>query len=109
VRRAPSKITGEEDRYSHTDLWDFEANVDGSFAAFRSLRPLVEGSDPALAGEIASRFAAVDRALDRYRRGRGFVLYTQLTKSDVRSLANLVDALAEPLSTLGARVVTAGS
>ena len=24
------KITGEEDRYSHTDLWDFAANVDGS-------------------------------------------------------------------------------
>ena len=27
---ASSKITGEEDRYSHTDLWDFQANVDGA-------------------------------------------------------------------------------
>ena len=26
---ATSKITGEEDRYSHTDLWDFAANVAG--------------------------------------------------------------------------------
>ncbi len=24
-----SKVTGEEERYSHTDLWDFQANVEG--------------------------------------------------------------------------------
>ena len=27
---AKSKVTGEEERYSHTDLGDFEANVDGA-------------------------------------------------------------------------------
>ena len=27
---AASKISGEEERYSRTDLWDFRANVDGA-------------------------------------------------------------------------------
>ena len=51
-----SKITGEEERYSHTDLVDFEANVEGSHAAFNALRPLVAESDPNLADEIDQRF-----------------------------------------------------
>ena len=33
-----SKITGEEDRYSHTDLSDFAANVAGAKVAFESVR-----------------------------------------------------------------------
>ena len=40
---AGSKITGEEDRYSHTDLWDFEANVEGAQEAFTSVKPIVGG------------------------------------------------------------------
>ena len=43
---ASGKITGEEDRYSHTDLWDFNANVDGSKAAVAALRPALEKRDP---------------------------------------------------------------
>ena len=45
---ATGKITGEEDRYSHTDLWDFKANVEGSQAAVAALRPVHrrEGPDP---------------------------------------------------------------
>jgi iron uptake system component EfeO len=35
---ANSKITGEEDRYSHTDLSDFEGNLSGSREAFDLLR-----------------------------------------------------------------------
>ncbi len=42
---ATGKITGEEDRYSHTDLWDFRSNVDGSQAAIAALRPVVEQKD----------------------------------------------------------------
>src|SRR5262249_20812679 len=39
---ATGKITGEEDRYSHTDLWDFAANVEGSKAAISALRPVLQ-------------------------------------------------------------------
>ena len=42
---ASSKITGEEDRYSHTDLWDFEANLDGAKQAFDAVRPMVAAKD----------------------------------------------------------------
>jgi iron uptake system component EfeO len=93
-----SKITGEEERYSHTDLWDFRANVEGSKAAFDSVRPLLEARDPQLASEIEQRFADVDAALAPYARGDGYVLYGQLAEQDKRKLAQSIDALAEPLS-----------
>ena len=35
-----SKITGEEERYSHIDLLDFAANVEGSKMAFSLVRQL---------------------------------------------------------------------
>ena len=102
-----SKITGEEDRYSHTDLWDFQANVDGARAAYTSLQELIESHDPALSAELAERFADVDVALDPYRTGDGFVLYTDLTNEDTRELSRVIDALAEPLSGVAAIVVVA--
>ncbi len=101
---AASKITGEEDRYSHTDLWDFAANLDGAREAYRVLRPLVAGRDPALATLLDRRFAEVAAALDAHRSGDGYVLFTELTPAQTRSLATRVDALAEPLSTVAALV-----
>jgi iron uptake system component EfeO len=97
-----SKITGEEERYSHTDLWDFEANVQGSKAAFDAVKPLLEQRDPQLAKEIDQRFAEVEDTLQPYRRGDGFVLYGELTEQDKRQLAQSIDALAEPLSQVAA-------
>jgi iron uptake system component EfeO len=99
-----SKITGEEERYSHTDLWDFEANVLGSKAAYDAVKPLLVQQDPGLAKEIDQRFAEVEKALQPYRRGDGFVLYGELTEQDKRQLAQSIDALAEPLSQVAAIV-----
>jgi len=104
---ASSKITGEEDRYSHTDLSDFQGNLTGARAAFDLLRPaLVEQGRAQLVARIDARFAAVQRGLDRYRRGTqlGFALYGELTPADRRAFAQQVDALAEPLSTVAAAV-----
>jgi iron uptake system component EfeO len=99
-----SKITGEEERYSHIDLVDFEANVEGAKAAFQSVRELVGARRPALAKEIDDRFADVESALQPYRQGSGFVAYTALSKADTRGLSRSIDALAEPLSEVGAVV-----
>jgi iron uptake system component EfeO len=99
-----SKITGEEERYSHIDLVDFEANVQGAKAAFDSIRDLVVARRPALAKEIDDRFADVESALEPYRQGTGFVAYTALSKADTRGLSRSIDALAEPLSEVGATV-----
>jgi iron uptake system component EfeO len=95
---ATGKITGEEDIFSHTDLWDFRANVDGSKAAIAELRPVLLQRDAALVKTIDTRFAAVDKALDKHIEGDGFKFYTQLTRAEIRELAATVDALGEPIS-----------
>jgi iron uptake system component EfeO len=101
-----SKITGEEERYSHIDLYDFEANVEGSQAAFQAVEPILRKEDPKLADEIEQRFKAVFDALEPYRQGSGFVLYTSLTAADKRKLAQAIDALAEPLSQVAGQIVS---
>jgi iron uptake system component EfeO len=100
-----SKITGEEERYSHIDLVDFEANVEGAQAAFDSVKPILVKVNPSLTKEIDARFDSVYAALKPYRQGTGFVSYTELTKSDTRKLARSIDALAEPLSLVAAQIV----
>jgi iron uptake system component EfeO len=101
-----SKITGEEERYSHIDLVDFKANVEGSQVAFESVEPLLSESDPELAKEIEADFDKVYAALKPYEKGEGFVLYTELTKADTRKLAQSIDTLAEKLSQVPAAIVT---
>ena len=93
-----SKITGEEERYSHTDLWDFEANVAGAEAGFEALKPALEQADPELADEIETEFAAMYELLDQHREGDGFVLYDTLSEEQTQELAQQIDTLGEPLS-----------
>jgi iron uptake system component EfeO len=100
-----SKITGEEERYSHVDLVDFEANVEGAEAAFEAVEPLLSARDPKLAREIEAQFEGVYASLKPYRRGDGFVSYTELTQADTRKLAQQIDALAELLSEAPAQIV----
>jgi len=102
-----SKITGEEDRYSHTDLWDFEANVVGAQEAWNSVKAFVIARSPDLAATIDSGFAAVLAGLDPFKKGDGFVSYTVLKPADTLALSQLIDALADPLSQVAAIVVTA--
>ena len=102
-----SKITGEEDRYSHTDLWDLEANVIGAQAAWTAIKPLVVSRAPDLATTIDQGFSAVLDALQPFQKGDGYVLFTTLTPTDTQTLSQLIDALADPLSQVAAIVVTA--
>ncbi len=102
-----SKITGEEDRYSHTDLSDFQGNLSGSQKAFELLRPALNQTGNAnLATTIQHRFAAVQANLDRYKRNTalGYALYNDLTPADRQKFADEVGALDEPLSTVAAKV-----
>ncbi|MFI5711920.1 iron uptake system protein EfeO [Kribbella sp. NPDC051620] len=94
---ATGKVTGEEDRYSHTDLWDFQANVEGSQAAVQALRPALQQRDPALVTTLDTNFKAVFAALDKYRVGDGFKPYTA-SEAEKKELGAVVDALAEPVS-----------
>jgi iron uptake system component EfeO len=106
---ARSKITGEEERYSHIDLLDFEANDEGAEQAFADLQPALTKIDPRLAETIGGRFSALDARVDAYRTGMnpsGFVYYGALTIKDKRKLAAAVAAVQEPLSQVASKVAT---
>jgi iron uptake system component EfeO len=102
---ATGKVTGEEEIWSHTDLYDFQANIDGARVAFEGLRPVLRQKDPALESEIADRFTALESMLEKYRVGAdGFVSYEKLDTAQVKQLSDAVNALSEPLSKLTAAV-----
>jgi iron uptake system component EfeO len=102
---ATGKVTGEEEYWSHTDLWDFAANVTGARVAFEDVKPILVKRDPALARTLTLRFAEIDRLLARQRAGHGYRLYTELSRAEVRRLSDAVNALSEPLSHLTAAVL----
>jgi iron uptake system component EfeO len=104
---ATGKVTGEEDRYSHTDLYDFHANVEGSKAAIDALRPIIDAKDKDLGTTLDAAFHEVDELLEQYREGEGFKPYTALTAEDVKKLSEAVDALGEPLSKVAGVVASA--
>jgi iron uptake system component EfeO len=107
---AKSKITGEEERYSHIDMLDFQANVEGSEQAFANLEPGLKLIDPALTTKITTAFTALDTLLDKYRSKTdpsGFVLFSALTAADKTTLTQALQAVSEPLSTVGSKVVNA--
>ncbi|QCX26997.1 iron uptake system protein EfeO [Nocardioides jishulii] len=102
---AAGKVTGEEEYWSRTDLYDFQANLDGARVAFEGVRPVLDSKDPELAETLDARFTALEQLLAQYRDGDGFVGYDELDTQDVKQLKDGVDALSEPLSTLAAAVL----
>jgi iron uptake system component EfeO len=99
-----SKITGEEDRYSHTDLYDFDANVSGSETAFGLLAPALRKQDPELTKTIETNFKAVQDELAGLKQGGEYPSYDKVGKATRRKLSQRVDALAEPLSKVAAEL-----
>jgi FTR1 family protein len=103
---ASSKITGEEDRYSHTDLSDFRANVTGSQTTFGLLAPALKAKDPELEADIAARFDAVQKELDTLGPGGKFPSYDTVDDAERKQLAKLVDDLAKPMAQISAALGT---
>ncbi|WP_306329071.1 iron uptake system protein EfeO [Streptomyces venezuelae] len=105
---ATGKVTGEEERYSHTDLVDFKANVEGAQKSFDLLKPVATKNDPKLVAELDKQFAALNTLLDKYRADKtsyDFTSYEKVGKPERKELSDGVNALAEPLSKLAAAVV----
>lgn len=102
---AKSKITGEEDRYSHTDLWDFDANVAGSREAFQVLQPILQKKDAKLSATINKQFTVVLTALAKYRNGGAYVDYSTVGTADRRHLTTIVTVLSESLSKVSGEIV----
>lgn len=98
---AKTKVSGEEDRYSRTDLWDFQANIDGAKKIHDLLRPLTEKANAKLVARVDGNFAKVDKLLAKYALPQGgFESYEKLSKKDRTALKGPVTALAEDLSKL---------
>lgn len=105
---ATGKVTGEEERYSHTDLVDFKANVEGAEKAYGLLKEVAKENDPALVTELDKQFGALNTLLDKYRADKSsydFTSYDKVGEADRKELSDGVNALAEPLSKLAAAVV----
>jgi iron uptake system component EfeO len=100
---AAGKITGEEDWWSHSDLSDFQANVQGAEVAFGSVEPIAAkgAAGTKLVASISKEFAALNALLADYGSiESGFTPYDQVTDAQRRALSDQVNALAEPLSRL---------
>lgn len=99
-----SKITGEEDIFSKTDLYDFKANIEGAEKIYELFRPYLLKKDKKLANEIETQFKAVNTLLAKHNRlqnGYDFIGYDKLSQADIKELAEAVNKLGEPLSKMG--------
>nr|WP_246279553.1 iron uptake system protein EfeO [Psychromicrobium silvestre] len=106
-----SKITGEEEAYSHIDLVDFVANVEGSQQAFEYLKPALTQIDGDLTTTVSAEFDTVTKALEGYKDASaigGYKIYDATLKaSDAKKLTALIQALQAPLSKIAEKVATA--
>ncbi|MDZ8258091.1 iron uptake system protein EfeO [Nostoc sp. ChiQUE01b] len=98
---AATKISGEEDRYSHTDLWDFSANVEGSQKIVELLHPIIQKANPDLLTRVDSNFTKVNQKLAKYKTpDGGFATYDKVSEADKKDMKTAIAALSEDLSQL---------
>lgn len=97
---AGSKITGEEDRYSHTDLSDFQANIEGAQKIVDLFRNVIAEKDKALLDTVDANFKQINEILAKYKKGDGFESYDKLSEDDRKKLQAPINTLAEELGKL---------
>ena len=102
---ATTKITGEEEAFSHTDLYDFVANVEGAKVAYGDVEDIAKAKDAKLAGKISDAFTELQRELDKYKDGDGYVSYDTIDEAGRKALSDKVNALRLPLAQLTAAIV----
>lgn len=96
-----SKITGEEEIFSKTDLYDFRANIEGAHKIFEILTPKIESKNPELVKDLNAKFAEVNALLDKQKVGEDYKSYDKLTAEEIKALAEAVNKLGEPLAQMG--------
>lgn len=103
---ATSKISGEEEAYSHTDLWDFQANVEGAQVAYGNVKKIAEMKDSDLVAEIDTQLDKMSELLAFYGSAdAGYKYYDELSDEEVRELSDQVNALRNPLAQLTSTVL----
>ncbi len=102
---ATSKISGEEEAFSHTDLYDFWANVEGAKVAYGNVKDLAKLKDADLVTKLDSAFDDVQTELEKYKSGDTYKSYEELSDSEVKTLSDKVDALRGDLADLTATIL----
>ena len=106
-----NKITGEEEEFSHTDLSDFAANVEGARQAFAHLQPGLQKIDPDLMTSVVTQFGNVDAELAELRDAAapgGYLIWNEANRAKHRkSLSQAVLALQQPMQKIAEKVATA--
>lgn len=97
---AGSKITGEEDRYSRTDLSDFQANVDGAQKIVELFHSAIDEKNPEILKKVDASLKEVNDILAKYKNDQGFEPYDRLSEEDRAKLKAPINLLAEELAQL---------
>jgi iron uptake system component EfeO len=106
---ATAKITGEEERYSNTDLPVLQANVDGAMEVVSLFTPYLDKNDPALLSAINKQNAAYAKVMNTLKASpgyddTGYIEYSAIGDTPKKQLAGAINALAEDLSKLSLQV-----
>ncbi len=106
---AQTKVTGEEERYSRTDLMTLASNLKGSQKVMRLIDQPLAAANPQLHDDIRIAFRDVDRVLNRYALPNGrYQPYDRVSDEDRNllktSMASLAELLSQVAGTLGVEV-----
>lgn len=105
---AQTKVTGEEERYSHTDLTTLAANVAGSRKVVELIDEPLTAAAPQLRDDIRRAFMDVERVLGTYETTTGYRSYQAVSAADRNrlktSMANLSELLAQVAGALNLEI-----
>lgn len=105
---AQVRSNGEEERYSHSDLNGFAANLEGARKVVDLLRPLLSKSAGALLEKIDAASATMDTELDGLQTDSGYTSYDQVNAEQRALLADKATALAQAIEQIDAALGLAG-
>ncbi|WP_433786630.1 iron uptake system protein EfeO [Pseudomonas frederiksbergensis] len=89
--------SGEEERYSHTDLNGFAANLDAARKVVDLLRPLLSKSAAELLAKIDSTVTAFDAELNGFKVKDGYASYDTVSAEQRKRIADKAKVLADAL------------
>ncbi|MCR8657596.1 iron uptake system protein EfeO [Paenibacillus endoradicis] len=95
---AISKITGEEEIYSHTDLVDFAANVDGSKQVYLAIIPALNEKNIELADQLDQQFQVLEATLRTHQTDGQYISYDQLSTEEIRTISDQISQLSNLMS-----------
>lgn len=92
--------SGEEERYSHSDLNGFAGNLDAARKVVELLRPLLAKSAADLLPKIDSAFTAFDAELNGFKVKDGYASYDSVSAEQRKQIADKAKALADALDAI---------